>query len=379
MHTSYPVAGLAVKPAPVQVPPSRVLSFYRWLYRWYGDTADLHACTGYYAKKQHVSERTVYRWLACLRSLGYIQTEVTVGVERRIVPIQEPPKRRRMSGVCQGSMSGVSTLKAPDAYNATTQVCVNAGAAPPLPEVLPAPAPARSGPVAGLLPPTGGSEASCEHSATLGAEQGSDEGVTSEGLERNEVVGGVALRPEKEKRSRCRRSAATRPETRNEEGSEGRGASQGFGAVLGAASQIGGGCFVARRNSTGRNPSLASGAALPVEVLSVAGEEVKCLCSVGLAQGAAVGLVQRHGLKAVREALAAYRAAKDVRNPVGWLMRAVERRYEFASPSACEGRTGPKRVVLAYEPVPASINGLQGKAAFDAMRVKLSTAGRASR
>ncbi len=47
--------------------PSRVGSFYRWLHRWHSETNDLHACTGYFARKQKVTERTVYRWLAVLR------------------------------------------------------------------------------------------------------------------------------------------------------------------------------------------------------------------------------------------------------------------------------------------------------------------------
>jgi hypothetical protein len=233
-----------------------VASFYRWLHRWHGETQDLHACTPYYAKKQKVSERTVYRWLACLRSLGYITTEVDPGIERRITPVLDPPKRRRMSGVCQGSLSGVPSSMASDAYEASTRQAVNAGPAAPGPDLSPA---------------------------------------------------------------------------------------------------------------------------APVEAVSAGADEVKCLCSVGLAPAAAVGLVKQHGLKAVRNALAAYQQAKEVRNPVGWVVKAVERRYQFVPESACEARTEAKRVILAYESGPTSINGLQGKAAFDALRPKLAAAGRASR
>jgi hypothetical protein len=79
--------------------PSRVASFYRWLYRFYSQTGDLHACTAYYAKKQGVSERTIYRWLARLRSLEYITTEQVAagrhGPQRIITPHLEPPKKRK--------------------------------------------------------------------------------------------------------------------------------------------------------------------------------------------------------------------------------------------------------------------------------------------
>ncbi len=126
--------------------PGRVASFYRWLHRWHAETNDLHACTGYYARKQKVSERTIYRWLAVLRSSGYVLTEQTIGVERRITPLLDaPPKRpqfhtkrqpvsRKMSGVCQGSVSGVSSLIGSDACkNATTATATTgaAGSQPP--------------------------------------------------------------------------------------------------------------------------------------------------------------------------------------------------------------------------------------------------------
>ncbi len=255
MQTSYAMIPLSVNPGGPSLSP-RVASFYRWLHRWHCETQDLHACTSYYAKKQGVSERTVYRWLACLRSLAYIQTEQTVGVERRITPLLEPPKRRRMSGGCQGSVSGVPTCIVSDAYEASTSA---------------------------------------------------------------EVVNAVPAAP---------------------------------------ASDL--------------SP------AAPVEAVSAGADEVRSLCSVGLAPAAAVNLVNRHGLQAVRNALAAYRQAQDIRNPVGWVVKAVERRYQFAPESACEGRTEAKKVILAYDPGPADLDGLQGKAAFDALRAKMALAGRAS-
>ena len=85
-YLTFPQNGAG--PSPL---PCRVASFYRWLHRWYTETGDLHACTGYYARKQGVSERTVYRWLALLKRLEFISTEQTPGVERRITPHLPPP------------------------------------------------------------------------------------------------------------------------------------------------------------------------------------------------------------------------------------------------------------------------------------------------
>ena len=115
-----------VFPQGVEAPsplPSRVASFYRWLYRWYTETGDLHACTGYYARKQGVSERTVYRWLALLRSLQFITTEQTPGVERRITPHLPPPKTRPKTPKNVRGMSGVrvrGSSSIPDALEAST-------------------------------------------------------------------------------------------------------------------------------------------------------------------------------------------------------------------------------------------------------------------
>jgi DNA-binding PadR family transcriptional regulator len=127
--------------------PSRLASFHRWLCRWYSDTQDLHARTRYYARKQGVTERTIYRWLAHLRRGGWIASEQTPGVERRITPLREaPPKPRRfhtkrvsasgkMSGVCQASVSGVSSLIAFDAQEAPSAEPANmAGAVGTRPE-----------------------------------------------------------------------------------------------------------------------------------------------------------------------------------------------------------------------------------------------------
>jgi hypothetical protein len=232
MTTSYPVQALPVNGG-VDLGP-RLASFYRWLHRWHGETEDLHAATGYYARKQRVSERTIYRWLARLRALGYIVTEQTPGVERRITPVQEPPAKRRaaskpalegkrVSGVCQGSVSGVSSLIASDAYEAST--------APP--------------------------------------------------------------------------------------------------------------------------------------------EAVAALRAEGVPEPVAVRVVQAHGEKAVRNAVSAYRQTKGIRNPVGWLLRAVEGRYQFVPKEVSEGRAEARRLSVVSRPPVPSVNGLQGKAAFDSLRSKL--------
>jgi len=101
-------------------------SLLRWLSRWYSQTEEaLFPSTAYIARKQKRSERTVYRWLAELRSSGCVQTETVPGVERRIVPQVAPadcpkPTRRlfrckKMSGVLSGVLSGVSPYPR-DAY-----------------------------------------------------------------------------------------------------------------------------------------------------------------------------------------------------------------------------------------------------------------------
>lgn len=96
-------------------------SLLRWLSRWFTETEEpLFPSTGYIARKQKRSERTVYRWLAELRSFGCIATETTPGIERRIVPQVAPedcpkPRRRavragKVSGVLSGVVSGALSL-----------------------------------------------------------------------------------------------------------------------------------------------------------------------------------------------------------------------------------------------------------------------------
>jgi hypothetical protein len=239
METSYPVSALAVNTLPAL--PSRVASFYRWLHRWYTQTEDLHASTRYYADKQGVSERTVYRWLARLKALGYLTSEQTVGVERRITPqAAPPPKRRKMSGVCQGKMSGVLPYKRSHAQNAST-----------------------------------------------------GDTVTPEASEVSEKVSALA--------------------------------------------------------------DELSAAGIPAPV--------------------AVNLVASHGLKAAQNALNAFQMARNIENPAGWLIRAVERKYQFAPKHPSEVKREAKRVYIQAPPPPAPVDGLTGKAAFDALRSKLGLGG----
>ncbi len=229
--------------------PARVASFYRWLHRWYSETNDLHACTGYYARKQKVTERTVYRWLAVLRTSGHISTEQTIGVERRITPLRDaPPKRHqnhtnkqcagpKMSGVCQGSVSGVSSSIASDALKDATTAANTKGAAAPRPA-----------------------------------------------------------------------------------------------------------------------PDV---------------EAVAALRSAGLSDAVASRIVCAKGRKAVLDAVAAYRAARNVRNPVGWLIRAVEGKYCHVPKDAPQGPTMARTVPVVVPPVVSS-TGLEGYAAVVAMRERLT-------
>jgi hypothetical protein len=100
--------------------PSRLSSFYRWVWKLSQQEGFCWACTPYLAKKQGVSERTVYRWLSDLRRFGFISSEQTPGVERRVFPQKEPTRPKKMSGVCQGSLSGVSSSRVSDAGEAPT-------------------------------------------------------------------------------------------------------------------------------------------------------------------------------------------------------------------------------------------------------------------
>jgi len=231
-----------VSPVNLRPVPRRVASFYRWLKNWHSQTADLHASTPYYAWKQGVSERTIYRWLRILHAAGYISTEVDAGIERRITPLAPAPPRQKMSGVCQGKMSGVPSYKCSYAYKAST----------------------------------------------------------------------------------------------------------GKDVVKPTASEVS-------------------------DVVSAVADEV---VAVGVPQPVALNLVASHGTKAVRNALEAYRNAQNVQNAPGWVIRAIQRRYQSVPESVSEGqrRAGPH--IVRLPPPPAAVNGLQGKAAFDALRSKLALAGR---
>lgn len=125
MNTSYLALTAPVNPLTLPPLPSRILSFYRWLRRWHSQTQDIHASTGYFARKQGVSERTIYRWLAALRRAGYIRTVQVVGVERRITPVAPvvPSPGPKKAGVRQGSVSGVTPYREIDAVYAKTTTC----------------------------------------------------------------------------------------------------------------------------------------------------------------------------------------------------------------------------------------------------------------
>jgi hypothetical protein len=82
-------------------------------------------------------------------------------------------------------------------------------------------------------------------------------------------------------------------------------------------------------------------------------------------------IVCAKGRKAVLDAVAAFRAARNVRNPVGWLIRAVEQKYCHVPKDAPEGPRMARRVPVAVEPVVSS-TGLEGYAAVVAMRERLT-------
>ncbi len=216
--------------------PSRLASFYRWVWKLSQQEGFCWACTGYLARKQGVSERTIYRWLSQLRSSGFISSEQTPGVERRITPHKQPSRPRKMSGVRQGSVSGVSSS-----------------------------------------------------------------------------IGSDALK-----------EAAT------------------------------------------ANMTAAAGVAHSPDV-----EAVASLRAAGVSEAVASRIVCEQGRKAVLDAVAAFRAARNVRNPVGWLIRAVEERYRHVPKDAPEGFRMARRVPVTLEPVVSS-TGLQGYAAVVAMRERLT-------
>jgi len=220
--------------------PSRLASFYRWVWKLSQQEGFCWACTGYLARKQGVSERTVYRWLSDLRRLGYISSEQTPGVERRITPHKEPSRPKKMSGVRQGSVSGVSSSSGSDAL---------------------------------------------------------------------------------------------------------------------------------KEAATAANTVAAAGGERLADV-----EAVAALRSAGMSEAVASRIVCGKGRKAVLDAVAAYRAARNVRNPVGWLIRAVEQGYRHVPKDALEGPWKARRVPVAVEPVVSS-TGLHGYAAVVAMRERLTGKG----
>jgi hypothetical protein len=228
-----PADGLALA-APVL--PSRLASFYRWVWKLSQQEGFCWACTGYLARKQGVSERTIYRWLSDLRRLGFISSEQTPGVERRITPHNEPSRPRKMSGVRQGSVSGVSSSSDSDALK----------------------------------------------------EAATDNTAAAAGVEQSPDV-----------------------------------------------------------------------------------EAVAALRSAGLSEAVASRIVCAQGRKAVLDAVAAFRAARNVRNPVGWLIRAVEQRYCHVPKESPEGSRKARRVPVEVPPVVSS-TGLQGYAAVVAMRERLT-------
>ncbi len=237
MTTFYPLPLPDGAGAAVPVLPSRLASFYRWLWKLSQQEGFCWACTGYLARKQGVTERTVYRWLSQLRASGFISSEQTPGVERRITPHKEPTRPRKMSGVRQGSVSGVSSSSGSDALKeaATAANTAAAAAAQPVPDV----------------------------------------------------------------------------------------------------------------------------------------EAVASLRAAGVSEAVASRIVCEQGRRAVLDAVAAYKAARNVRNPVGWLIRAVEERYRHVPKNAPECPSMARRVPVVVEPVVSS-TGLHGYAAVVAMRERLT-------
>jgi hypothetical protein len=100
-------------------------------------------------------------------------------------------------------------------------------------------------------------------------------------------------------------------------------------------------------------------------------EAVAALRSAGMSEPVASRIVCAKGRKAVLDAVTAYRAARNVRNPVGWLIRAVECKYCHVPKDAPEAARMARRVPVALEPVVSS-TGLHGYAAVVAMRERLT-------
>lgn len=138
--SSYGPSGPSVNVSdPFQGLSCVLLSTYRWVYRWWRQTGDVHASTPYLAKKQGISERTVYRRLAALRKAGVLEADVTPGVERRLRPVLPPPQKHRLksalperksttftpivSGVNVRGVSGVTPYR--DSYALTLEDTTN--------------------------------------------------------------------------------------------------------------------------------------------------------------------------------------------------------------------------------------------------------------
>jgi predicted DCC family thiol-disulfide oxidoreductase YuxK len=100
-------------------------------------------------------------------------------------------------------------------------------------------------------------------------------------------------------------------------------------------------------------------------------EAVASLRAAGLTDAVASRIVLEKGRRAALDALAAYKAARNVRNPVGWLIRAVEQKYRHVPKDAPEGSRMARRVLVVVPPVVSS-TGAQGYAAFAAMRERLT-------
>jgi hypothetical protein len=100
-------------------------------------------------------------------------------------------------------------------------------------------------------------------------------------------------------------------------------------------------------------------------------EAVASLRAAGVSEAVASRIVCEQGRKAVLDAVAAYKAARNVRNPVGWLIRAVEERYRHVPKDALEGVRKARTVPVVVAPVVSS-TGLQGYAAVVAMRERLT-------
>lgn len=88
------VCNTVAVPTPAVALSTRLQSFFRWLCKLSQEHGFCWASTGYLAKTQRATERTVYRWLSKLRGAGFIEHEVDTGIERRITPLRKPESIR---------------------------------------------------------------------------------------------------------------------------------------------------------------------------------------------------------------------------------------------------------------------------------------------